>query len=64
MLLVIVFIVVLDRCAILVLLEGLVVRLGIYTNKSVGFTLASFDFLRFWTTFTLQINARKTHADT
>ena len=33
-------------------------------NKSVGFTLASFDCLRFWTTLITQIYARKTHADT
>ena len=32
-------------------------------NKSVGFSLASFDLLRFWTTLHFQTYARKTHAD-
>ena len=30
-----------------------------YTNKERALSLASFDFLRFWTTFVIQINARK-----
>ena len=33
-----------------------------YIHKSVNFRSLQFDFLRFWTTFILQIYARKTHA--